>query len=269
VEGEDDGSSLDEDDEDLILGESSNTSIWDSEYEQTSVYVGAGVDEDTVREQVTDAIKRANRTPTYLLSRPDVSFAENETTRSSLMLDDTEEDACIPLHRILTGPVTDPGSSAQEEANTSQPGPNDSFNSLYDIYSGLASPQDILTDSMRNARFSPLQPEATLSSISTLDSSMRGRVFTPPPHSFSSAVNAETINLTSSPLTSLDSISGRGSPSPLGHEDSAMSTGKHVAESTESRKVPIASRSRSVQVCPPLCAQVTCSPLAESKQHIF
>jgi hypothetical protein len=62
------------------------------------------VNAEAVREQVTDAIKRANRTPTHFLSTPDISFSENETAHSSLILDDTVngEDDCVHLPRALT-----------------------------------------------------------------------------------------------------------------------------------------------------------------------
>jgi hypothetical protein len=244
VNCEDDGSSCDEGDgeEDFIIGEScGNTSIWNSEYGQTS-----GVDAETVRDYVTDAIKMANRTPTHFLLTPDISFSENETAHSSLVLDDTAngEDACVHLPRAFTDLAT------RTEFPSVQAEANDSFNSLYDIYSGLASPQDILADSIRNARLSPLQPKAALSSISTLPSSSRERVFTPPPSSLHPTSNAENMDLIPSPLTSPDPVPSRGNPfSQLGPEASAVGVGKDITKQTESRRVPIASRRRSKRVC--------------------
>lgn len=244
---DEDGDEDEDDEEDFVLEEShGNTSIWNSEPGQTSVSMD--VDAEAIREQVTDAITRANRTPTHFLLSPGISFSENGTGHSSLILDDTinGEDDCIQLPRALTELMTH--TEFPSEAN-------DSLNSLYDIYSGLASPQDILADSIRNAHLSPLQPEATLSNIS------RERVFTPPPALFSRIGNAEVLESPSS-LTSLDSVSGRGSPfSQLDHEASTLSIGKDVTEPTESRKVPIASRSRSKRVClPSFVGECTHSP---------
>lgn len=239
VDCEDDDGDED-DEEDFILEEShGDTSIWDSEHGRTSVSMG--VDAEAVREQVADAIRRANRTPTHFLLTPDISFSENGTAHSSLILADTVngEDDCVHLPRALTELVT------RTEFPSIRAEANDSFNSLYDIYSGLASPQDILADSIRNAHLSPLQPEATLSSTSTLASPSQERVFTPPPALFSRTANEEVVQSPSA-LTSLDSVSGRGSPSSrLDREASTLSDSKP----TESRKVPIASRSRSKRVC--------------------
>ena len=232
---------------------------WDAEGSQTAIYTGS--DFKSVREQVSDAIKRASRTPTHFLTRQEISFSEVEPEHSSSFLDNDatpgslDEDACISLPRLLDtsrGTLSDRGDTSNAPtvcSPLSRAGQNNSFNSLYDIYSGIASPQDVLADSVRNARLSPLQTEGLpLSSVSTPASSLRERVFTPPPHvPFSGVIGAESLDsVPESPLTSVNPASSRASPFLLREDKaspaSSLNEGKPSVQA-ESRRVPLASRS--------------------------
>ncbi len=259
---DDSAENLSENDDEFILQESTgNSSLWDSEDGETAVY--AGIDPEVVREQVSDAIKSLITTPTHFLTSQEISFTGNEVLGSSSFMETSssqfslDEDVCVTLPRALDSLISGSGPTFQQEDNCIptnqdsplQPEPKDDFNSLYDIYSGIASPMDVLADSIRNARLSSPQPESTpLSSVSTPVSLLRERVFTPPIFGPgpSGAVSTGSQDSATSPLTSLDSVSGRASPfSPQDDKASPCSLGSENI----SQKVPLASRSRSALVC--------------------
>ncbi|KAF9532903.1 hypothetical protein CPB83DRAFT_784156 [Crepidotus variabilis] len=214
---------------------SGSTSTWDPESQETALFLGQ--DPETLREQVTEAIKRVSRTPTHFLTSREMTFsAEEPAGHSSSFLDETgslgepdEEDTPMPRQLASTSPSPSPtppseGATDAEEtavlAYLRSPAPlnleNDTLNSLYDIYSVIASPKDVLSDSMRNAGLSPPRAEPSyLSNTSTPGSStslLRERVFTPPPFSLRSGGTIATESpVSSSPITSVSSL-GRASP---------------------------------------------------------
>ncbi|PPQ63277.1 hypothetical protein CVT24_006802 [Panaeolus cyanescens] len=101
-----------------------------------------------------------------------------------------------------------------------------SVNSLYDIYSDIASPRDLISDSMRNAGMSPPAPEpASLSESSTPSSSLRERVFTPPPPQNPSNANSSFP----SPMTSVAASSlGKESPPDESADDTQSNASKRI-----------------------------------------
>jgi hypothetical protein len=134
--------------------------------------------------------------------------------------------------------------------NTSQE--NDTLTSLYDIYSDTTPKRDSISDSRPSAKH--LRPtNSSLSNSSTPSSSLRERVFTPPPvtRKRSGTITADSPTSLASPMTSLDSVSmGRASPfSPPGDKHSARSHSPYGQEIEGSRKVPFGFRSSFSLVC--------------------
>lgn len=253
---QDDANDFSGSEDDFVLQDSAHP--WDAEGSQTAIYTG--FDPKSVREQVSDAIKRASRTPTHFLTGQEISFSEVEPEHSFSSLDDDDthgsldEDACIPVPMLFNtsrGTLSDRGdtsNAATVGSPYSRAGQNNSFNSLYDIYSGIASPQDVLADSVRNARLSPLQTEGQpLSNISTPAGSLRERVFTPPHLPFSGVIGAESLDsVPESPLSSVDPASSHGSPFLLRGDKASPASSLNEEKANvqgESRRVPLASRS--------------------------
>lgn len=259
---DDSAENFSENDDEFILQESTgHPSLWDPEDGETAVYVG--VDPEVVREQVSDALKSLSATPTHFLTSQEISFTGNDVLGSSSFMENSspqvslDEDVCVTLPRTLDSSISGTESTFQLEDNCIppnqdsplQPETKDNFNSLYDIYSGIASPIDVLADSIQNTRLSSPQSEsAPLSSVSTPVSLLRERVFTPPIFGPgpSGAASTGSQDSATSPLTSLDSASGRASPfSPQDDKAFARSLGNESI----SQKVTLASRSRSALVC--------------------
>lgn len=260
-------SSLD-DDEDFVEEESyGHTSIWNSDGNPTAVFMGSE-DAAVVRDQVNDAIRRSSRTPTHFLASREIDFEEDAAIGHSSLPHDNRPSESLSLEIPA---VSDPQSATESDDDAelspdaddtgtaflaylrSPPAKapeNDTLNNLYDIYSVIASPKDVLSDSMRNARLSPPPPDPTPSSnVSTPSSSLKERVFTPPPptRKRSGTVTLDSPTSLSSPMTSLDSESrGRASPFSPPLEDrptpgtsGSQSSGQDVEIS---RKIPFGFR---------------------------
>ena len=202
-----------------------HTSVWDAEGGPTAVFLGS---EDPIRNQVIDAIRRISSTPTHFLTSREMPFSNDELEAESSHFSDDEDD--VPDFSTFTQDNAFEEESVQAEDNPEldstahlaylqSPPADDTLHSLYDVYSAFAPPRDIVADSIRNAGMSPpSSPRGSVepllpSNSSTPASSLRERVFTPPPHQYHrahpSAVGDSPTSL-SSPITSLDS--GRASP---------------------------------------------------------
>lgn len=202
-----------------------HTSVWDAEGGPTAVFLGS---EDPIRNQVIDAIRRISSTPTHFLTSREMPFSNDELEAESSHFSDDEDD--VPDFSTCTQDNAFEEESVQSEDNPEpdstahlaylqSPPADDTLHSLYDVYSAFAPPRDIVADSIRNAGMSPpSSPRGSVepllpSNSSTPASSLRERVFTPPPHQYSRAhpsAVADSPTSLSSPITSLDS--GRASP---------------------------------------------------------
>ena len=223
------------DDDDFVEEESyGHTSIWNSDGNPTAVFMGSE-DAAVVRDQVNDAIRRSSRTPTHFLASREIDFEEDAAIgHSSLPHDGRSSESLVLEYPAISDSHSATGTDDEAELSPdvddtgtaflaylrSPPAKapeNDTLNNLYDIYSVIASPKDVLSDSMRNARLSPPPPDpAPSSNVSTPSSSLKGRVFTPPPptRKRSGTVTLDSPTSLSSPMTSLDSES-RGHASPF------------------------------------------------------
>ncbi|EDR03325.1 uncharacterized protein LACBIDRAFT_295293 [Laccaria bicolor S238N-H82] len=216
----------DEEEEEAQLDSYGHTSVWDAEGGPTAVFVGS---EDPIRNQVIDAIRRISSTPTHFLTTSrEMPFSNEELEAESSHFSDDEDD--VPKFSTFTQDNAFEEESLQSEDNPEldstahlaylqSPPADDTLHSLYDVYSAFAPPRDIVADSIRNAGMSPpSSPRRSVepllrSNSSTPASSLRERVFTPPPHQYSrarSSAVADSPTSLSSPITSLDS--GRASP---------------------------------------------------------
>ncbi|KAJ3511886.1 hypothetical protein NLJ89_g3842 [Agrocybe chaxingu] len=260
-----------------------HTSIWNGE-NPTAVFVGmsqvAPAESSDVLldspnstlpllDEVNAAISRLSSSPVHFLTSNEPQFSNDEPVAdSSTVAGDTtagstetesEGFSLSDFPPVPTTHHTPPVSPDPEDtaflAYLRSPeavvGPeNDTLNSLYDIYSGIASPADIIADSMRNAHLSPPPAEPTpLSNTSTPASSLRERVFTPPPpaRKRSGTITADPPTSLPSPITSLDSMSmGRASPfSQADFKSSPDGSASHSAPAQEvevSRKIPFGFR---------------------------
>ncbi|KAF8163632.1 hypothetical protein B0H34DRAFT_795315 [Crassisporium funariophilum] len=269
-DNEDDGEpeDLSEDDEPFDHDSYGHTSIWDPAGGPTAVFMGPR--DDPVREQVNDAIKRLSRTPTHYLTQNKMEFLEEEAVGSSSLADDTHERTAeeegfqasssrhsfsLSEHDESFSPDLDDDTAFLAYLRSPDPpsNENDTLNSLYDIYSDIAPAKDVIADSIRNAGLSPPRPEPrSLSNISTPASSLRERVFTPPPsgrqRSGTVTATADSPASLSSPLTSLDSFSmGRASPFSAPDDSQSVkgerSQSPHGQDIEVSRKIPFGFRS--------------------------
>lgn len=257
---------LDESDDEEILEQSSgHTSLWDSEGAETAVFMGSNA-LIPIDEQVGDAIDRLGKTPTHFLTANNLQFDDSEVEGSSFAYPkdssafstDTEGDSIIESQRPSSQtpeilPDEDDTSLlayTHSPLNNSQE--NDTLTSLYDIYSDTTLERDPVSDSTPSAKLLRAT-NSSLSNSSTPSSSLRERVFTPPPvtRKRSGTITADSPNSLISPVTSLDSVSmGRASPfSPLGDKHSARSHSPYGQEIEASRKVPFGFRSSFSLVC--------------------
>ncbi|CAA7270926.1 unnamed protein product [Cyclocybe aegerita] len=260
-----------------------HTSIWNGE-NPTAVFVGTSqgapaessdVSLDSpdstlpLQEEVIAAISRLSSSPVHFLTSNEPQFSNDgpvadssrvagDSTAGSIETE-SEGFSLSDFPPVPTTHHTPPISPDPEDtaflAYLRSPeaviGPeNDTLNSLYDIYSGIAPPADIIADSMRNAHLSPPPAEPTpLSNTSTPASSLRERVFTPPPpaRKRSGTITADSPTSLPSPITSLDSMSmGRASPfSQVDFNSSPDGSASHSAPAQEvevSRKIPFGFR---------------------------
>ncbi|KAF8969660.1 hypothetical protein BDZ97DRAFT_1794504 [Flammula alnicola] len=239
---------VDESNDDEFVEQDSygHTSIWDS------------------KQEVDDAIERSSNTPTHFLDS-ELDFHDEEAVGNSSIvneggnsvdLNDAEDDG-IPISQSPSASAeTNPTLSDDDDtaflAYLKSPmaaqNENDTLNSLYDAYSGIAPSGSPIPDSTHNAGLSPRYPDpSSLSSSSTPASSLRERVFTPPPvtRKRSGTITADSPNSLSSPMTSLDSVS-MGRSSPFSDKFSAggpRSESPSVQEVEVSRKIPFGFRS--------------------------
>ncbi|KAF8197536.1 hypothetical protein BJ912DRAFT_78722 [Pholiota molesta] len=123
---------------------------------------------------------------------------------------------------------------------------NDTLDSLYSSYSAISFDRSSASHSTNNMNLSLGQPDlSALSNSSTPLSSLRERVFTPPPvPGPSGTVAADSPNSSSSPITSIDSISmGRNSPFSDRPQHSSRSDSPSGQDVELSRKIPFGFRS--------------------------
>jgi len=234
-----------------------HTSVWEDAGGPTAVFLGS---ENPIRDQVIDAIRRISSTPTHFLTSREMPFSNDEAEAESSHFSDDEDDVSnfstftqdgvFEEESIQSEENPDPDSTAHL-AYLQSPPADDTLHSLYDVYSAFAPPRDIVADSIRNAGMSPpSSPQRSdepllRSNSSTPASSLRERVFTPPPHQQSrahpSAVADSPISL-SSPITSLDS--GRASPFSARSDtrSSRCSDSPNEQEIEVSRKIPFGFR---------------------------
>ena len=232
--------------------DSYDASIWDPEGGPTAVFVGP--DENHVREQVTAAIRRQSRSsPLHFLHSQDTNLVGDDPLDHSL---DSTDDEGASTSQPPSEPVEEEydGSQISLDSDTttflaylkSSPR-NDTLTSLYDIYSDIAPSKDVISDSIRNAGLSPPKPPATtLSNTSSPASSLRGRVFTPPPsrEERSGALTADS-SASLSPITSINPSSvGRSSPFsvPDDRRHPSGRTGSQSSQDEASKKVPFGFR---------------------------
>ena len=210
-----------------------------------------GPDENHIREQVTAAIRRQSRSsPLHFLH--DTNFVGDDTLDHS-SVDSTDDEGNSKLPPDLAEEENDdsqisldPDATAFLAYLRSPPCPteNDTLTSLYDIYSDIAPLKDVISDSIRNAGLSPPKlPAPTLSNNSSPASSLRGRVFTPPPSGKkrSGTVTADSPPSLSSPITSINSPSvGRSSPFsvPDDRHHPTGRTGSQTSQDEVFKKVP-------------------------------
>jgi hypothetical protein len=238
---------------DLDLADALHSQVEDLQNELLEDFVGP--DANHIREQVTAAIRRQSRSsPLRFLQSHDTNFVGDDApdhssvdsvnstddegnSTSQLSPEEENDDSQISL---------DPDTTAFLAYLRSPPRPteNDTLTSLYDIYSDIAPLKDVISDSIRNAGLSPPKlPAPTLSNNSSPASSLRGRVFTPPPlgRKRSGTVTADSPPSLSSPITSINSPSvGRSSPFsvPNDRRHPTGSTGSQSSQDEVSKKVP-------------------------------
>ena len=241
----------------LLDHDSYDTSIWDAEGGPTAVFVGT--DENYVREQVTTAIRRQSRSGSlHFLHSQDANFVGDDALAQSSLdaPDDEGASKSEPPSDLVEEEYDDSQKSLDSDTTAflaylkSPPLPTegDTLNSLYDIYSDIAPSKDVISDSIRNAGLSPPKPPAqTLSNTSSPASSLRGRVFSPPPSGKkrSSTLTADSLVSLSSPITSNNPSSvGRSSPFsvPDVRRHPTGGTGSQSSQDEVSKKVPFGFR---------------------------
>ena len=271
LEEDSDSSSDDEQESDSThsaLGDeleaSGRTSVWESEDGDTAVYLG-NVHEDSVQRDVNSAVSRIDTTPTDFLNAT-VEFEVGEEAahssipeidNSSLIndADDDDDDASTSAEALPTSPddetaylayLKSPLAAESSENDTTE---NDTLDSLYSSYSALSFDRSPPSQPSNLARVppSPAHPTSSVqSNSSTPLSSLRERVFTPPPptRKRSGTVTADSPNSSTSPITSIDSSMGRQSPfSDKNIGQRTRSQSPYSQEVEVSRKIPIGFRS--------------------------
>ena len=222
-------------------------------------------DEDYVREQVTAAIRRQSRSsPLHILHLQDTTNFVGDDALDHSSIHSIHSNSSVDSSNDEGVSASEPSSEpTEEESDDTQvsldndttailaylrspprPTENDTLTSLYDIYSDIAPSKDVISDSIRNAGLSPPRPPApTLSNSSTPASSLRERVFTPPPFGKkrSGTITADSPPSLSSPITSLNSSSA-GRCSPFSVRSQPTGTGSQGSQDETSKKVPFGFR---------------------------
>ena len=247
---------------------SGHSSIWDAEGRSTAVFVGP--DENCVREQVTAAIRRQSRSSSLHFLSQDTDFVDNDALGHSSF--PTHSNSSVDPSDVEDASASEPPpESTEEEFYDNQISPdhdttafleylgdprsteNDTLASLYDIYSDIAPLKNVISDSIRNSGLSPpSSPAPTVSNNSTPASSLRERVFTPPP---SGKKRSGTITSQSSPITSINPLSaGRSSPFsvPDDRRHPSRGAGSQSSRDELSKKVPFGFRKNFTMVSPVL-----------------
>jgi hypothetical protein len=231
------------DDGHLLDHDAYDTSIWDPEGGPTAVFVGP--DENYVRDQVTAAIRRQSRSSPLHFT----DFVDDALAHSSLNDEgaSTSQPSSEPVEEEYDDSQTSFGSDDSAflaYLKSPRLTEGDTLTSLYDIYSDIAPSKDVISDSIRNAGLSPPRPPAqTLSDTSSPASSLRGRVFTPPPPGKKRSGTLTPASL-SSPATS-NNPSSVGCSSPFSVPDDRRHPGRTGSQSSQdeaSKKVPFGFR---------------------------
>ncbi|KAF9484639.1 hypothetical protein BDN70DRAFT_872152 [Pholiota conissans] len=241
-----------------------HTSIWDLEGAATAVFMG-NVSEEAVQQDVNDAIIHSSKTPTHFLTST-LDFITEEavghsSTASHIVDDpslsnsfDTDDD--VDDNEDASKPAGSPSASLDDDTAflaylrspmAMESTENDTLDSLYGAYSAVSFDRNSNSHSTINANLSQGQPDlSAVSNTSTPSSSLRERVFTPPPpvRKRSGTITADSPNSSSSPITSLDSISmGRSSPfSDIPTKQSTRSESPYGQDVDLSRKIPFGFR---------------------------
>ncbi|KAF4615198.1 hypothetical protein D9613_002613 [Agrocybe pediades] len=240
-----------------------HTSIWDSEGNPTAVFIGSSP--GPINAEVSDAIRRSSQTPTHFLTSNETQFEDADVSSSSAF---PVESNSMSVEEMSVEEIELPTSahpmemSRESDEDTAflayllspaaQANENDTLNSLYDIYSDIedhpeSTPNVLVPPS---TSVSPPLAESSPSNSSTPASSLRERVFTPPPpvaRKQSGFTDADSPHSLSSPMTSLDSVS-RGRASPFSVHDTKSPTPSVSENSGQelevSRKIPFGFRSK-------------------------
>ncbi|KJA26984.1 hypothetical protein HYPSUDRAFT_63248 [Hypholoma sublateritium FD-334 SS-4] len=239
-----------------------HTSVWDSEGGDTAVYMG-NVHEDSVQRDVESAVSHINTTPIDFLNAT-IEFQVGEEAahssipeieNSSLLNDADDDDASTSVEALSTSFDDDTAylaylkSPLVAESNENDTTENDTLDSLYSSYSALSFDRSPPSEpsNLVQVPSSPGRPTPSAqSNSSTPLSSLRERVFTPPPpnRKRSGTITADSPNSSSSPITSIDSSMGRQSPfSDKNIGQRPRSQSPYGQEVEVSRKIPIGFRS--------------------------
>ena len=211
-------------------------------------------DRDTVREMINETIRRSSVVAPPFTGSPASFGPGDEDLVSSAGGDDSPWLAYLRSSPAHIPPLRTATTESQNAIDT-----------LYDIYSSIASPRDLISDSIRNAGMSPPSPGTIplSSSTSTPASAPRQRLFTPPPPL--QLQDDDTVSPPSFPssLSSLDSPPSRRASllSPqLGSRESVHSAGSQndsrpgsstgTRESEGSHRVPFGFRQYAVSSFP-------------------
>ena len=238
----------------------SDSQVEDIRDELLMDYVGP--DENLVREQVTAAIRRQSRNSPVHFLPADTNFDGDDALGHSSI---DSIDVAVGSTCQLLEPAEEENDDSQLSLDPyttaflaylrspPQPMANDTLTSLYDIYSDIAPLKDIISDSIRNAGLSPPGVPAPTLSNSSPESSLLGRVFTPPPfgEKRSGTITADSPTPLSSPITSINSPSvGRSSPFSVQNDRRRPtgSTGRTSSRDEASKKVPFGFRQSFTQV---------------------
>jgi len=209
-------------------------------------------DRESVREMINETIRRSSVVFPPFTGSP-LSFAlGDDDLASSAGSEDSPWLAYLRSSPAHMPPLRTATTESQNAIDT-----------LYDIYSSIASPRDLIQDSIRNAGMSPPSPGAIplpSSSTSTPADSIRQRIFTPPaplqledditmsPPSFSSSSSSldspssRRASLLSPPSPSQSSVHSGGS-----QRGSRPSSSHGTGESEGSHRVPFGFRQYAVR----------------------
>lgn len=231
--------------------------FWDSGG-TTAVYMG-GTHEDFVHQDINSPVTRLSRSPTNLPNAPidsenlqDGAGAEYSPIDNAVtpLVDNADETNIFLSTSTEALPTLGDDETAYlaylKSPLASQSTENDTLDSLYSSYSAISFDRSFSSDAAGQIQ-TPLSPgypaSSVLSSSSTPLSSLRERVFTPPPRKRSGTVTADSPNSSPSPITSLHSSMGRASPFSDKLSGQGSRSQSPLAQDIEvSRKIPIGFR---------------------------